>query len=184
MGPLLTACFGDPGELEACTFTDPTYCAEPDAPATGLTTGPTTGSTSAETATGEAGSEGSGKGAGTETSGTEGSSSTGTPADPPPQVIAFTVETGNATPGQIFDAGAVQLALLASDDVVEVDLLYGDTLVTTLPIAAFPYAFDITSRNMCDGSRTFTAIVRDAEGQTDMGAAPFGRRHIPMMSAA
>jgi hypothetical protein len=86
-------------------------------------------------------------------------------------VIAFTVETGNATPGQIFDAGAVQLALLASDDVVEVDLLYGDTLVTTLPIAAFPYAFDITSRNMCDGSRTFTAIVRDAAGQSDMGTA-------------
>lgn len=100
-----------------------------------------------------------------------GSSSTGTPVDPPPQVVAFTVETSDDTPGQIFEAGAVQLVLQASDDVVEVDVLYGDVLTATLPIAAFPYTFDITSQKMCDGTRTFTAIVRDAEGQSDMGTA-------------
>ena len=99
------------------------------------------------------------------------SSSTGTPVDAPPEVLTFTVETGNDTPGQIFEAGEVQLALETSDDVAEVDILYGDTLVATVPIAAFPYAFDITSQNMCDGPRTFTAIVRDAVGQTDMGTA-------------
>ena len=163
MGPLLTACFGDPGGLEACTFTDPTYCDDPDATATG----PTGGSTSAGVTTGEPGSEGSS----TETTGTEGSSSTGTPADPPPQIFALIVETHNDTPGQIFEAGEVQLALLASDDVAEVDILYGDTFVATLPIAAFPYTFDITSQTMCDGSRTFTAIVRDAKGQSDMDTA-------------
>ena len=99
------------------------------------------------------------------------SSSTGTPADAPPQVFAFTVETHNDTPGQIFQAGEVQLVLQASDDVVEVDLLYGDTPVGTLPIAAFPLKFDVTSQTTCDGSRTFTAIVRDAEGQKDVGKA-------------
>lgn len=100
-----------------------------------------------------------------------GSSSTGAPADPPPQVFKFAVETRDDTPGQIFEAGAVQLDLQASDDVVEVDVLYGDTLVATLPLSAFPHPFDITSRNMCDGPRTFTAIVRDAAGQSDMDTA-------------
>jgi len=105
------------------------------------------------------------------TSDASSASSSGAPADPPPQVIAFTVETDNDTPGQIFEAGEVQLDLEVSDDVVEVDVMYGDVLVDTLPIAAFPYTFDVTSQNMCDGSRTFTAIVRDAGGQTDMGTA-------------
>ena len=100
-----------------------------------------------------------------------GSSSTGMPADPPPQVFAFTIETNDDTPGQIFDAGEVQLDLQVSDDVVDVDVMYGDTLVATVPIAAFPYTFDITSQTMCDGSRTFTAIVHDAGGQTDMDTA-------------
>ena len=54
---------------------------------------------------------------------------------------------------------------------MEVDLLYGDTAVGTLPIAAFPLKFDVTSQTTCDGSRTFTAIVRDAEGQKDVGKA-------------
>ncbi len=110
-------------------------------------------------------------GTGDASTGDMGSSSTGTPADPPPKVIAFTVETNDDTPGQIFEAGEVKLALQASDDVVDVDVLYGDTLVATLPITAFPYTFDITSQNMCNGSRTFTAIVHDAEGQSDMGTA-------------
>ena len=83
----------------------------------------------------------------------------------------FTVDTGNDTPGQIFEAGEVQLALEVSDDVVEVDVLYGDALVATAPIGAFPYTFDITSQNMCDGPRTFTVIVRDAAGQTDAATA-------------
>ena len=103
--------------------------------------------------------------------GDAGSSSTGMPADPPPQVFAFTIETNDDTPGQIFDAGEVQLDLQVSDDVVDVDVMYGDTLVATVPIAAFPYTFDITSQTMCDGSRTFTAIVHDAGGQTDIDTA-------------
>jgi hypothetical protein len=112
-----------------------------------------TGGVAADTSTGDAGS------------------STGSPADAPPQVFAFMVETNNDTPGQIFEAGEVQLDLQVSDDVVEVDVMYGDTLVATVPIASFPYTFDITSQTMCDGSRTFTAIVRDAGGQTDMDTA-------------
>ena len=166
--------------LTACTEHAPSFYGLPDgisedstgaAASSGGTDEATTGSsattdtpaTTDPPATTDTGGGGDGDG--------DSSSSTGTPADPPPHVIAFTVETNNATPGQIFEAGAVQLALQASDDVVEVDVLYGDTLVATVPFAAFPFAFDVTSQNMCNGTRTFTAIVRDAGGQTDMGTA-------------
>lgn len=164
--------------LTACTEHAPSFYGLPDgisedstgaAASTGGTDEATTGSSATTDmptdtpATTDTGGGGDGDG--------DGSSSTGTPADPPPHVIAFTVETNNATPGQIFEAGAVHLALQASDDVVEVDVLYGDTLVATVPFAAFPFAFDVTSQNMCNGTRTFTAIVRDAGGQTDMGTA-------------
>jgi hypothetical protein len=133
---------------------------------------PTTSAGEINTVTGDSFDDSS-SGATTDTSTSDaGSSSTGgTPVDDPPQVFAFTVETNNDTPGQIFEAGEVQLDLEVSDDVVEVDVMYDDTLVATVPIAAFPYAFAITSQTLCDGSRTFTAIVRDAGGQTDMAAA-------------
>ena len=131
------------GAGEAATTDSPTSAA--DFPTSGTTADPSTGDAS--------------------------SSSTGTPVDAPPEVFAFTVDTGNDTPGQIFEAGEVQLALEVSDDVVEVDVLYGDALVATAPIGAFPYTFDITSQNMCDGPRTFTVIVRDAAGQTDAATA-------------
>ena len=102
-----------------------------------------------------------------------GSTSTGAPIDEPPQVFAFAVVNPAQPdmPGQIFEAGEVQLDLEVSEDVVAVDLSHGDTFVATLPVAAFPYTFDITSQAACDGSQNFTAVVRDAGGQTDMRSA-------------
>lgn len=152
------------GKLSEATTTDASTSFTPDTDTAGeiATTGGsptssagfTTSGVTADASTGDAGS-----------------SSTGAPVDDPPQVFRFTVETNNDTPGQIFEAGEVQLDLQVSDDVVEVDIMYGDTLVATVPIVAFPYTFDITSQTMCDGSRTFAAIVRDAGGQTDMDTA-------------
>ncbi len=136
-------------------------------PTTDATAGPAP-ATSGEATTGDAPT-----GAPDPTTGIEdgSSSSTGIPADPPPQVFAFTVDSGTAKPTQIFEAGEVALDVQASDDVVDVDVIYGDTLVATLPIDAFPLMFDVTSQTLCDGSRTFTAVVRDAGGQTDMAMA-------------
>lgn len=148
------------GKLSEAT-TDASTSFAPDTDGEPTTTGSGTTSSADFTTSGDTG----------DASASDASSSTGAPVDPPPRVIAFTVETSDDTPGRIFEAGEVQLALQASDDVVEVDILYGDTLVATLPIAAFPYTFDITSQNMCDGPRTFTAIVRDAEAQSDMDTA-------------
>ncbi len=100
-------------------------------------------------------------------SGEPGASSTGEPpANAPPQVFAFAV-----SPDEVFDASEAQLELEASDDVVEVDVRYGETLLATVPIAAFPYAFDVTSQAACDGTQTFTVTVRDAEGLTDTAEA-------------
>jgi hypothetical protein len=148
-------------------------CEEYDACSMASTSGEptTTGDISAsdggaDTITGDSGEGDGGEG----DSGDEAGSSTGTAADAPPQVFVFTVEAEGDS-GQIFEAGEVQLALQTSEDVVDVDILYGDALVATAPIAAFPYTFDITSQAMCDGTRTFTAIVRDAVGQTDMATA-------------
>lgn len=88
--------------------------------------------------------------------------STGEAENAAPKIFAFA-----ASPDEIFEAGAVQLELEASDDVVEVDVWYGAVLLATVPVAAFPYSFDVTSQTVCEGSQSFTATVRDAEGLTD-----------------
>ncbi len=90
------------------------------------------------------------------------SSSTGQPENPPPQVFAFSAE-----PAAIYEPGPVSLNLDASDDVVAVDVWYGETLIGTVSAADFPYSFDVTSQSICYGSQTFTATVRDAQGLTD-----------------
>ena len=90
-----------------------------------------------------------------------GSTSTGEPENAAPQVFAFSVE-----PAAIHEPGAVSLQLDASADVVDVDVWYGETLIATVSAVEFPYAFDVTSQSMCDGSQAFTVTVRDEEGLT------------------
>jgi hypothetical protein len=86
-------------------------------------------------------------------------SSTGEAENAAPEIFAFA-----ASPDEIFEAGEVKLELEASDDVVEVDVWYGDVLLATVPVDAFPYRFDVTSQSVCEGSQSFTATARDAEG--------------------
>lgn len=125
---------------------------------TGVVDGSSGGSTSSESTSGgmldpsETAAETSGS-ATTTTGGTENTA---------PKIAAFT-----ASPDEIFEAGEVKLEIEASDDVVEVDVWYGDVLLATVPIEAFPYHFDVTSQTVCDGSQSFKATVRDAEGLTD-----------------
>lgn len=92
----------------------------------------------------------------------EPATTTGEAENAAPQLFAFA-----ASPDEIFEAGEVKLELEASDDVVEVDVWYGDVLLATVPVDAFPYSFDVTSQSVCEGSQSFTATVRDAEGLTD-----------------
>lgn len=91
----------------------------------------------------------------------ESSGSFDLPPNAPPEIYSFT-----ANPGQIGEPGPVQLELAASVDVVEVDLWHGGELLGTYAAADFPVAFDVTSQNTCQGTQTFTATVRDAEGLT------------------
>ncbi len=95
-----------------------------------------------------------------ETSGPQGTSTDAVHENP--EIYGFTLSKD-----QLSEPGEVDLLLDASADVVEVDVWYGDTMLATLPIAAFPYTFDVTSQAMCNGVQTFTVTVRDAEGLTD-----------------
>ena len=136
----------------------------------GLSSGDgSSGVASEGSASGESGSTGTVEvtQTGSDQTGEPGSSSTGEPpANAPPQVFAFAV-----SPDQVFEASEALLELEASDDVVEVEVRYGETLLATVPVAAFPYAFDVTSQAACDGTQTLTVTVRDAEGLTDTAEA-------------
>lgn len=93
-------------------------------------------------------------------------SSTGEVVNMPPEIGGFMLSAEKITA-----PGEVKLLLDASADVVEVDVSYGDTVLATVPIAAFPYTFDVTSQAMCDGWVSLAVTVRDAEGLTDSASA-------------
>jgi hypothetical protein len=113
----------------------------------------------------DAGSTGSmsesGPGSDTDESGDPQSTSTDA-VNEKPEIHGFTLSKD-----QISEPGEVDLLLDASEDVVEVDVWYGDTMLATLPIAAFPHTFEVTSQAVCNGVQTFSVTVRDAEGLTD-----------------
>ena len=104
---------------------------------------------------------GSTAGASTEVADESITDSTGEPENAKPEIYGF-----SASPTAIYKPGAVSLELDASADVIDVDVWYGATMLGTVPAAAFPYSFDVTSQSMCDGPQTFTVTVRDAEGLT------------------
>lgn len=93
-------------------------------------------------------------------------SSTGEVVNMPPEIGGFML-----TAEKITAPGEVKLLLDASADVVEVDVSYGDTVLATVPIAAFPFTFDVTSQAMCDGWVSLAVEVRDAEGLTASASA-------------
>ena len=151
--------------VPACTEHAPSYYNLTDeAPNTTETTG-TTAESPAEpmsTASTESAEPTSTSSADVETTSVEASSgSFDFPPNAPPEIFSFA-----CSPDQIGEPGPVQLELAVSADVVEVDLWHGGELLGTYAAADFPVAFDVTSQNTCQGTQTFTATARDAEGLT------------------
>lgn len=86
--------------------------------------------------------------------------STAAPVNEPP-TVALALSAENMTA-----AGVVELAIEFSPDVVEVDVTYRGEVVATLPPAAFPFQFEVTSQRKCDGDEPLGVVARDAEGLT------------------
>lgn len=90
VGSLLTVgCLGDPGALEACTFTDPTGCDEPGT-ATTATGALVTTSGSGSDSTASAGTTDAGEETSAESTSATSTSTTGLPVDPPTQELGPT----------------------------------------------------------------------------------------------
>jgi len=165
--PVPIACFGHV-ELEACTFTAPTYCEDTPAGSSSTTTaaagevGPTTGGS------GDTASEATGSGAGaTETGGNatdtgdeSGGSVTALPIDPPPEVWDL-----HCDPEIADEVGPATCTYQVSPDAVEADLLDDGEIVATGPAGA-PLIFPITSAPHNNPGSTITVVVRDPAGQT------------------
>ncbi len=124
-------------------------------PSTSVADGPDTADTSsASEPTPTTGDWTTGAVSGTTTSG----ESTGEPINDPPTVaLALSPEIVEA-------AGAVELSIEVSRDVVELDVVYRGEIVATLPPTDFPYHFEVTSQAKCDGSEGLSVIARDAQG--------------------
>jgi hypothetical protein len=168
----LAACHDDSKYYCPLTFGTPEECPEQYEPDTSTSTTATSDqpTTDVSSATGTThASEPGATQAGTEvdssTSGETGSSS-GEAVNAPPEIGGFMLSAEMVTA-----PGEVQLLLDASVDVVDVDVYYGDTLLATVPISAFPYTFDVTSQSMCNGWVSLAVTVRDAEGLTDSASA-------------
>ena len=85
---------------------------------------------------------------------------TAAPVNEPPTVARA------LAPESVDAAGVVQLAIEVSADVVEVDIVYRGEVVATLPPAAFPFDFEVTSQARCNGDEAIRVIAHDAEGLT------------------
>ena len=172
---LLGACFQNPGELEVCTYSDPTFC---DGSSTGsASTGPTmdsagtpTSSTSSTT-TGDSAGTGesvgktddtgpsSGDATGQSSSDTSGESA-GLPIGPPPTVTDLACD-----PEKAAEVGPISCTYLPSTDAVEAELLDDGQVVAAGP-AGSPLIFPVTSAPHNNPGSTLTVVVRDAAGQT------------------
>jgi len=177
-GSLLTiGCFGDPGALEACTFTDPTGCDEPDA-ATTATGAAVTTSGSGGSGGSSSGSGGLTEGEGTTAAGEEAStdatatatattdatststSTTGLPVDPPPWVGELALD-----PAQAFELGPTLVTYETSPDAIWAQLLDDGAVIAEGPVGE-PLVFPVTSAPHNNPGSTLTVVVRDEAGQT------------------
>ena len=166
--PIPVACFGHV-ELEACTFTDPTYCEDTPAGSTstsgapgsdaGATTGggTTVASDDTDAADGGAGATDTG---GNTTGGEETGGLTALPIDPPPTVSGLVCD-----PEIAYEPGAYQCTYQVSPDAVEADLLDDGVVVATVPAGA-PLIFPVTSAPLNNPGSELSVVVRDAADQT------------------
>ena len=165
-GSLLSlGCFGDPGALEACTYTDPTGCDEPDpgTTATGTSTTPTTTSTgdasdwNQSDGTTEPGDSGS---FGTSTTSETSTGTAGIPVDLPPWVRGLALD-----PPHAFELGPTLVTYQASEDAIWAQLLDDGAVIAEGPVGD-PLVFPVTSAPHNNPGSTLTVVVHDEGGQT------------------
>ena len=164
--PVPLACFGNPGELEACTFTDPTGC-DDAASAAASSTGAASGDevTTSGTTSGSGGTTGEGGSAGaTTTAGDTGTSSgtntIGEPVDPPPTIADLVCD-----PEVADEVGPTVCTYTASADAVVADLLDDGQVIASGP-ANGSVIFPVTSGPNNNPGSVVTVTVRDEAGQT------------------
>ncbi|MBL9107504.1 MAG: hypothetical protein JNL82_41845 [Myxococcales bacterium] len=162
--PVPVACFGHV-ELEACTFTDPTYCEDTPAGSSGATGTATSDAEPATSGTSDTGAAADGGAGVTDTGGdTAGGEDTGgltaLPIDPPPTVSGLVCD-----PEIAYEPGPYQCTYQVSADAVVADLLDDGVVVATVPAGA-PLIFPITSAPLNNPGSELTVVVRDAADQT------------------
>ena len=159
---LTVACFGDPGALEACTFTDPTGCDDPSSSSSSslsATTGAGNGSTGSGATTDSGEGESAAGGASSSTSET-GTDTTSLPVDPPPWVDVLAVD-----PVEAFELGPTLVTYQASADAIWAQLLDDGAVIAEGPVGE-PLVFPVTSAPHNNPGSTLTVVVRDTAGQT------------------
>jgi hypothetical protein len=133
-----------------------------DSPAPTTTDGPSSGP-GVQTVTGDEDSTG----ASSASSSTDpGSSSGEQPVNVPPTIELFTV-----SPEHLSEAGAAELQLVASDDVVKVRLSLDGVELAELKPTDFPRVWDALSAKDNGAARMFDVVVEDAEGLTAKATA-------------
>jgi hypothetical protein len=136
-----------------------------DLPAPTTTDGTSTGP-GVQTVTGDEDSTG----ASSSSSSTDpGSSSGEQPVNVPPTIELFTV-----SPEHLSEAGAAELQLVASDDVVKVRLSLDGAELDELTPADFPHVWEALSAMDNGDARMFEVVVEDAEGLTAKATATLG----------
>ena len=150
---LPTGCIQDAwNDWSALTAAEPSTGAGPSSSTGALDVDPTGG---IQTVTSVGDTTGPGPGP-VETTGEPGSENA------PPKVESFTI----VPPTNISEAGPVSLQLVASDDVVKVQLQLNGELIAELTPADFPYTYEVLSAKQ-NFDHVFTVVVEDEEGLTD-----------------
>jgi len=104
-------------------------------------------------------------------------SSSGSTGEPPVN-LPPTIELFTASPKHLGEAGPAELQLVASDDVVSVQLSLDGVKLADLKPGAFPRTWDALSAKDNGAARTFEVVVKDAEGLSATASAVIGV-HLP-----
>jgi len=104
-------------------------------------------------------------------------SSSGSTGEPPVN-LPPTIELFTVSPKHLGEAGPAELQLVASDDVVSVQLSLDGVKLADLKPGMFPRTWDALSAKDNGAARTFEVVVKDAEGLSATASAVIGV-HLP-----
>lgn len=157
---LVGACFQNPGELEACTYTDPTFC---DAGAAASTAAGQTSTSTTEV--GSSASTSGGEDSGSDEAASTDAADSGTtwkvdaPIDLPPWVKDLELD-----PPEAFELGPTLVQYQASPDAVSAQLLDDGVVIAEAPVGE-PLVFPVTSAPHNNPGSILSVVVRDEAGQ-------------------